>query len=56
MYVTMADRMSHMTPEAETDYRSSPSAERTNAFVTLVFGYSVVALLYQNRAEMGVNA
>ncbi|KAL8694735.1 MAG: hypothetical protein Q9218_000661 [Villophora microphyllina] len=30
--------------------------ERTNAFVTLVFGYSVVALLYQNRAAYGINA
>lgn len=31
-------------------------AERTNAFVTLVFGYSVVALLYQNKAPYGINA
>lgn len=30
--------------------------ERTNAFVTLIFGYSVVALLYQNAAAFGVNA
>ncbi|KAL8741846.1 MAG: hypothetical protein Q9190_005592 [Brigantiaea leucoxantha] len=30
--------------------------ERTNAFVTLVFGYSVLALLYQNRATYGINA
>ncbi|MCJ1470309.1 hypothetical protein MMC07_008954 [Pseudocyphellaria aurata] len=30
--------------------------ERTNAFVTLVFGYSVVALLFQNRAAYGINA
>lgn len=30
--------------------------ERTNAFVTLVFGYSVVALLFQNTAPMGINA
>ncbi|KAI9893747.1 MAG: hypothetical protein M1814_005963 [Vezdaea aestivalis] len=30
--------------------------ERTNAFVTLVFGYSVVALLYQNTAALGLNA
>ncbi|KAL9601300.1 MAG: hypothetical protein Q9219_002595 [cf. Caloplaca sp. 3 TL-2023] len=30
--------------------------ERTNAFVTLVFGYSVVALSYQNRATNGINA
>ncbi|KAL8841050.1 MAG: hypothetical protein Q9170_001075 [Blastenia crenularia] len=30
--------------------------ERTNAFVTLVFGYSVLALLYQNRSAYGINA
>ena len=30
--------------------------ERTNAFVTLVFGYSVVALLFQNKAAFGINA
>jgi low temperature requirement protein LtrA len=31
-------------------------SERTNAFVTLIFGYSVVALLYQNAASFGINA
>ncbi|KAG9037938.1 hypothetical protein FRB95_003331 [Tulasnella sp. JGI-2019a] len=30
--------------------------ERVGAFVTLVFGYSVVALLYQNQATFGLNA
>ena len=30
--------------------------ERTSAFVTLVFGYSVVSLLYQNTASYGINA
>lgn len=30
--------------------------ERTNAFVTLVFGYSVIGLFYQNKAAYGVNA
>ncbi|KAI9759129.1 MAG: hypothetical protein M4579_002576 [Chaenotheca gracillima] len=30
--------------------------ERTNAFVTLVFGYSVVSILYQNKASVGINA
>lgn len=30
--------------------------ERTGAFVSLVFGYSVVALLYQNQASFGMNA
>lgn len=30
--------------------------ERTNAFVTLVFGYSVVAIIYQNANSFGLNA
>ena len=30
--------------------------ERTNAFVTLVFGYSVVALVYQSASSFGLNA
>lgn len=30
--------------------------ERTNAFATLVFGYSVVAIIYQNAASFGLNA
>lgn len=30
--------------------------ERTNAFVTLVFGYSVIGLFYQNKAAYGINA
>jgi low temperature requirement protein LtrA len=30
--------------------------ERTNAFVGLVFGYSVVALLYQSAVPFGINA
>lgn len=30
--------------------------ERTNAFVALVFGYSVVAILYQSTASFGLNA
>lgn len=30
--------------------------DRTGAFVTLVFGYSVLSLLYQSRAAMGINA
>lgn len=30
--------------------------ERTNAFVTLVFGYSVIALLYQSAVPFGLNA
>ncbi|OAG40414.1 hypothetical protein AYO21_05314 [Fonsecaea monophora] len=30
--------------------------ERTNAFVSLVFGYSVLTILYQSRARVGLNA
>ncbi|KAF2397929.1 hypothetical protein EJ06DRAFT_532914 [Trichodelitschia bisporula] len=30
--------------------------ERTNAFVALVFGYSVIALLYQSSVPVGINA
>lgn len=30
--------------------------ERTNAFVSLVFGYSVVSLLYQSNVPYGINA
>jgi low temperature requirement protein LtrA len=30
--------------------------ERTNAFVALVFGYSVVAILYQSSVAFGINA
>ncbi|OAP63445.1 hypothetical protein AYL99_02672 [Fonsecaea erecta] len=30
--------------------------ERTNAFVSLVFGYSVLTILYQSRANVGLNA
>ncbi|KAF2432248.1 hypothetical protein EJ08DRAFT_609485 [Tothia fuscella] len=29
--------------------------ERTNAFIGLVFGYSVIALLYQSRVPFGIN-
>lgn len=30
--------------------------ERNNAFVTLVFGYSVLTILFQNHASFGINA
>ena len=30
--------------------------ERNNAFVSLVFGYSVLTILYQNRSSTGINA
>jgi low temperature requirement protein LtrA len=40
------------TPGANIEHK----IERTNAFVGLVFGYSVVALLYQSRVPIGINA
>jgi len=45
-----------LKPLTHTNHRFRPLAERTNAFVTIVLGYSVVALLYQNRAPFGINA
>lgn len=30
--------------------------ERTNAFVTLVFGYAVVSIIYESTASFGINA
>jgi low temperature requirement protein LtrA len=30
--------------------------ERTNAFVTLVFGYSVLTIIFQSKASFGINA
>jgi low temperature requirement protein LtrA len=30
--------------------------ERNNAFVTLVFGYSVLTIIFQNKASFGINA
>ena len=47
-----ADRVFEFYPAANIEHKT----ERTNAFVTLIFGYSVVALLYQNSASFGVNA
>jgi low temperature requirement protein LtrA len=40
------------TPGANIEHK----IERTNAFVGLVFGYSVVALLYQSQVPFGINA
>jgi hypothetical protein len=34
---------------------AAPS-ERTNAFVSLVFGYSVLTILYQSRAKVSLNS
>jgi low temperature requirement protein LtrA len=47
-----ADRVFEFYPAVNIEHK----AERTNAFVTLIFGYSVVALLYQNSASFGANA
>jgi Bacterial low temperature requirement A protein (LtrA) len=46
------DRIFEFYPAVNIEHKT----ERTNAFVTLIFGYSVVALLYQNTASFGVNA
>ncbi|KAG9037937.1 hypothetical protein FRB95_003330 [Tulasnella sp. JGI-2019a] len=49
------DRMVHLyayLPAINIEHKT----ERVGAFVTLVFGYSVVALLYQNQATFGLNA
>jgi len=46
------DRIYEFYPATNIEHKT----ERTNAFVTLIFGYSVVALLYQNVASFGVNA
>lgn len=46
------DRVFEFYPALNIEHR----VERTNAFVTLVFGYSVVAIIYQNAASFGLNA
>ena len=48
----MVDKAFEFTPAISIEHR----VERTNAFVALVFGYSVVAIMYQNAAEYGLNA
>lgn len=47
-----AERVFEFYPAVNIEHKT----ERTNAFVTLIFGYSVVALLYQNSASFGINA
>jgi low temperature requirement protein LtrA len=47
-----AQRVFEFYPAVNIEHKT----ERTNAFVTLIFGYSVVALLYQNSAAFGLNA
>ncbi|KAL2066536.1 hypothetical protein VTL71DRAFT_2607 [Oculimacula yallundae] len=46
------DRVFEFYPAMNIEHKT----ERTNAFVALVFGYSVVAILYQNAAHFGLNA
>ncbi len=46
------DRVFEFYPAINIEHK----VERTNAFVTLVFGYSVVAIIYQNAASFGLNA
>ncbi|KAA8574237.1 hypothetical protein EYC84_005739 [Monilinia fructicola] len=49
---TWADRVFEFYPATNIEHKT----ERTNAFVTLVFGYSVVAIIYQSAASFGLNA
>ena len=51
-FKALCDRWFDFYPAVNIEHKT----ERTNAFVTLVFGYSVVALLYQNKAAFGINA
>jgi len=46
------DRVYEFYPAVNIEHK----VERTNAFVTLVFGYSVVAIIYQSSADFGLNA
>lgn len=48
----ISDRIFEFYPAVNIEHK----VERTNAFVTLVFGYSVVAIIYQNAASFGLNA
>ena len=47
-----ADKYFDFYPAMNIEHRT----ERTNAFVSLVFGYSVLTILFQSRARIGVNA
>lgn len=47
-----AERVFEFIPATNIEHR----IERTNAFVTLVFGYSVVAIIYQSSAHFGLNS
>jgi low temperature requirement protein LtrA len=67
MFVVLVIRSSKMLPKPIAEWvdrvfeffpaiNIEHKVERTNAFVTLVFGYSVVAIIYQNSASFGLNA
>ena len=47
-----ADAHFDFLPAVNIEHRT----ERNNAFVTLVFGYSVLTIIFQNRSHIGVNA
>lgn len=47
-----AERVFEFYPAMNIEHK----VERTNAFVTLVFGYSVVSIIYQSAAPFGLNA
>lgn len=47
-----SDRVFEFYPAMNIEHKT----QRTNAFVALVFGYSVVAIIYQNAAHFGLNA
>ncbi|QSZ33769.1 hypothetical protein DSL72_005340 [Monilinia vaccinii-corymbosi] len=49
---TWADVVFEFYPATNIEHKT----ERTNAFVTLVFGYSVVAIIYQSAAPLELNA
>jgi low temperature requirement protein LtrA len=51
-FAAWVDRVFEFYPAVNIEHKT----ERTNAFVTLVFGYSVVAIIYQNAASFGLNA
>lgn len=50
-FASKNDKWFEFSPAINIEHKT----ERTKAFVTLVFGYSVVALLFQDRAPYGIN-
>lgn len=51
-YARLGKKYFDFYPAVNIEHRT----ERNNAFVTLVFGYSVLTILFQNRAHIGFNA